>query len=825
MERLPPSKAELYKSLVDNNVTVMGAPPIILEQLYAYTEEREKENDTSAALKSLKYIIYGGAPIKKELGLWFKNRGVHLASSYGSSEMGSVMSSSFGTDNDDSTSMRPFFRDDCGDLYGKFEVYDDSSAATPEDAVLHFYMKAGNPMLMDIKPNRPDGGFSSYDLFRKDLSHPGYYHYVGRCDDILIMNNGEKTDPLPMEATLRQDLLIKQAAVIASGRDCAAALVELDLEFALEYSPDEITRKVHKAVEKVNQECPNHSKLLPQMVKILPFDKELPSTDKGTIRRKVAEAMYHDTIEELYKQLIRTNGNLQRTNKDSFTWTADQVEDFLVSSVSHVLNIDEKELLTNLDQSAFSYGLNSLTAIQLRNLIFNHFENISQTFVYQHTSIQSMCEALTCSYTIGESEDYQLKKKSVQQTQDLATAYIEKAKNDFQHIPINNSSCYSHRDNVILLTGATGFLGSFMLQYLLQNKQVKKVYCCVREKKEGDGNLFQRLLDVFKRHSLDLSLLYTSKENQRLKVLPMRFNAPFLGFSEAFYHHLRNEVTIVQHCAWLLDFNITIDHYDKECIAPFYDLLKFAYHHQEEKQQKPIQVHFISSISASAAYNDTEVLEEPLPLDANIAMSMGYAQSKFIVEVLLSYLKAEKNLPCFIERLGQVCGDSMNGVWKTNEQYPLMLIGGGAMMHKMPALSDEMRIDWIPVDYAAQTIVDIMLHDQEFLISTEQSIYHIVNPNVIAWNNVLDAMKSSGMSFDIVSFPEWIELLAQNSQNPAYKLIGYYETNDTFRMPAWSTKKTMEIAPIMKTSPVIDANFFRKFLDFWREIGFYNVSK
>lgn len=139
----------------------------------------------------------------------------------------------------------------------------------------------------------------------------------------------------------------------------------------------------------------------------------------------------------------------------------------------------------------------------------------------------------------------------------------------------------------------------------------------------------------------------------------MRFSEPWLGFGQERYHYLQNEVTIIQHCAWLLDLNMPIDHYDKECIAPFYNLLKFAY-----KQENPMHVHFISSVSAAAnnANKDNQASEEPLPMDAHIAMGMGYGQSKFIVEILLNYLKIEKNIPCYIERLGQICGDSINGI-------------------------------------------------------------------------------------------------------------------------------------------------------------------
>ncbi|KAG1148895.1 hypothetical protein G6F37_003018 [Rhizopus arrhizus] len=106
-------------------------------------------------------------------------------------------------------------------------------------------------------------------------------------------------------------------------------------------------------------------------------------------------------------------------------------------------------------------------------------------------------------------------------------------------------------------------------------------------------------------------------------------------------------------------------------------------------------------------------------------MPMGYAQSNFVYEILLNYLTKQKNSPCCVERVGQISGDSENGVWNTSEQYPMLFVSDGALMRKMPKLSTE--IDWAPVDYASAAIVDIMLRTAHLKADEESSIYHIVN--------------------------------------------------------------------------------------------------
>ncbi|CEP11935.1 hypothetical protein [Parasitella parasitica] len=797
LEQFPPSQAEITKALEANNVTLMAAPPLILEQMIPYLEGTQD----FTAVQKLKYVIFGGAPLKHESGAWLHSHGVNVRNMYGSTETGAIMASNFDRKSNNWGSLCLFRKDSQGMPYGTFEVNDQS-----EPNIKHLYIHADSPCMANNVSNRADGGYDTQDLFIENPNFPGYFDYLGRRDDTLIMENGEKTNPVPMEATIRQSPMIEQVAVLGQSRQCTAALIQLNRDFAERFGPEEIIATVHAAVKEANLECPGHSKLLPQMVKILPFNKTLPSTDKGTVMRKKAESAYQDVVDKLYRDFLEGPTSHTKTNAgdDTSTWTPEDTEDFLITCASEVLDVS-RATFKDRTQSVFDFGLNSLLAIQLRNRIAEYFDDVPQNFLFQHPSIESMRQALMSGQ--GEDISEQIEKR-YQQTQRLAESYIKKAKIDFSRA---RNHYNERKGKVILLTGVTGSLGSFMLRDLLQDPTVEKVYCCVRGKND---QLQNRLYEAFETRSLDASLLSTD----RVEVLPMRFSEPFLGFTEERYYQLKEEITIVQHCAWLLNFNMPVDHFDKECIQPFYNLLKFAY-----KEVNPMHVHFISSISASAAAG-TEIIEEPLPLDAHVAMPMGYAQSKFVVEILFNYLTAEKNFPCYIERLGQVCGDSVNGVWNVSEQYPLMFIGGGSVMHEMPNL--DTVIDWITVDYAAASIADIMLRTANLPANTEQSIYHIVNPRLVMWSDVLTAMKKSGMKFNTVEPAQWVEDLAKDDSNPAFRLMSFYEDNfkGSFNMPVWKTEKTSALTPIISQAPVLDADLFSKFLTRWQSVGFYNPA-
>ncbi|KAL0144958.1 hypothetical protein V8B55DRAFT_1569449 [Mucor lusitanicus] len=790
LEKLPASQEEIFKAFAENNVAMFAAPPIVYEQM---THHLKQTNDF-AAVHRLKYAITGGASLKKEIFEWFHGNNVNVRLMYGSTESNTIMACDLDRNSKNYGSLRMFQRDAQGQPYGTFEIVDEN-----EPHIKQLYIHAGSPMLGTQVANRPDGGYSTQDLFVENADFPGYYTYIGRRDDTLVMENGEKTNPLPMEATIRQSPMVEQVAVIGHGRQCTAALIQLNARLAKCSSDEEIYKAVYDAVKEANNECPNHSKIFPQMVKILPLDQELPTTSKGTIMRKKAEMAYQDAVEKLYKDFVEGSSSRINSSRDIDTsaWTFEQIEDFLVDSASEVLDIP-RSIVKDHPKSLFHLGLNSINAIQLRNRICEYFDDVASNFIYQHYSIQSMARTLMNSK--GEDIQEQTEKR-YQQTQRLAESYIKKAKRDF---PRASNQYDESRPNVVLLTGATGSVGSFILRALLQDPVVTKVYCCVRGE---EHQLKDRLVEAITSRLLDASLL----ETDRLEILPMRFDESLLGLSKERYHQLKMEVTIVQHCAWHLNFNMPIDHFDKECIQPFYNLLKFAYN-----EVNPMHVHFVSSVSASAL-SGSVIVEEPLPLDSKCALPIGYSASKFIVEILLNYLTAEKNFPCYIERLGQVCGDSVNGVWNTSEQYPLIFIGGGSIMKMMPRLNT--KIDWIPCDFAAASIVDIMMKTSTLPANTSESIYHIVNPQSIQWYDVLTAMKMSGMEFDIVEPSEWVKELAKNDTNPAFQTF-----KDSFKMSEWKTEKTRALTSIISQSPVLNTDLFSRYLSYWKSVGFYDPS-
>ncbi len=140
-----------------------------------------------------------------------------------------------------------------------------------------------DPFLQPGVGNQPDGSYVTYDIIIEDPPGSGEYRIDGRQDDTLVHINGEKTNPLPMESTICQFSIVQRAMVFGHERICTGVLIQLNKEEADNYSIDEILEKVWKAIEAANESAPSHSRILRQMMKCLPMNKTLPTTDKGNV--------------------------------------------------------------------------------------------------------------------------------------------------------------------------------------------------------------------------------------------------------------------------------------------------------------------------------------------------------------------------------------------------------------------------------------------------------------------------------------------------------------------------------------------------------------
>lgn len=107
------------------------------------------------------------------------------------------------------------------------------------------------------------------------------------------------------------------------------------------------------------------------------------------------------------------------------------------------------------------------------------------------------------------------------------------------------------RGKTVFMTGATGFVGRFLVFKLLKDCDIKKVYICLREK----PNLpLEKRLQEFK--SLELfTYLPNPKVLDKIVALNGDITKPWCGFSDEDLNRIYDEVNVVYHSAATVRFN------------------------------------------------------------------------------------------------------------------------------------------------------------------------------------------------------------------------------------------------------------------------------
>jgi hypothetical protein len=479
-----------------------------------------------------------------------------------------------------------------------------------------------------LAPNLAVNGFySPGDLFIEDPPGTGYYIIQGRKDDILVHTTGEKTNPLPMEIAILRHAIVGHAVVLGHQRFCCSVLIQLNLDEAFKHELRTIEELVMAAVKAANADAPTHSHIVPALVKILPMGKHLPITGKGNVIRQSVEVEYNTVIEKMYEQFFNgpgTDSSIQRHCHDR-AWTRDEILNYLQKTAAEVLK-KPFEIFGDHSMSLFSLSLNSLTAVELRNILCLEFGQLDHNIIFEFSSIDTLGDALLHivnkqqARISNDPQHYQETEEIIDRYVDLMRTYQNQTTTTMEKVT-RNENMNSHEERVFLITGANGSLGTQVLLHLLEKPQVSRIYCLLRGENPAD-----RLRDAMQARKQDPAVLL---DKTRIIVLPMDLSSEKLGQTAAMYDLLRSEVTDIVHSAWKMDFNMTIKDFDRECLQGLYYLLKFAC---ASSARLPMRFHFISSIGSAGSGLVDEIKEEPLPRHVEIAVAQGYGQAKYAGE-------------------------------------------------------------------------------------------------------------------------------------------------------------------------------------------------
>lgn len=332
--------------------------------------------------------------------------------------------------------------------------------------------------------------------------------------------------------------IINKVVAVGHSRPCVGLLVELHPEHS-----DATFEEVWKVIQGVNGRYPKHSHIIRSMICILPPGSILPVTPKGNVKRKEAERLYAAEIEALYTDdiLPQTNGNGQ------------SLSDFLRNLLASLSNRPVSEI-TDFT-SFYDLGIDSRLALSLRTSLSSHLSRpVSLSMIFENPSITKIVAALspkTNGHTNGNTDA----KSSSSETTNHILARLTKELTSWP--PRDSSKTWTKPEKeVVLLTGASGSLGTALLETLSASPRIGKIYAMIR----GPNNEM-KLRESLKKRGLGAEIL-----NGKVVILNFGMQDPLLGLDVDVYAKLAEEVTIVVQNAWKMDFNIGVEEFESDCL-------------------------------------------------------------------------------------------------------------------------------------------------------------------------------------------------------------------------------------------------------------------
>jgi thioester reductase-like protein len=337
---------------------------------------------------------------------------------------------------------------------------------------------------------------------------------------------------------------------------------------------------------------------------------------------------------------------------------------------------------------------------------------------------------------------------------------------------------YEHVENPkhILLTGATGFVGAFLLHDLLKTT-LAQVHCLLRADDPEKGLL--RL-----KRNLEAYAVWDDSFVERIKPILGDLGEPRLGLTGEIFEQLANQIDVIYHNGAMVNFVYPYRAHKASNVVGTQEVLRLA----SQTRLKP--VHFVSTLSIlySGGVNDGRIFREDTDLDQVGAPFGGYAQSKWVAEKLVAQA-GSRGIPYAIYRPGLVSGHSHTGAWNT-ENLISSMTRACVLLGSVPDL--DVMVNIVPVDFVSAAIVQLSKNPENFGLT-----YHLDNPEPVHFSRLADWLTTQGLHARKVSFDDWrAELFRQIAHMPSggwepyLPLIEEVEEKQVF-MPEFDLSNTL----------------------------------
>ncbi|KAI1324121.1 NAD(P)-binding protein [Xylariaceae sp. FL0255] len=628
-----------------------------------------------------------------------------------------------------------------------------------------------------------DVEFRTSDLFSPLENERGWWVYRGRADNWIAMSNGLKMDPTETENAIASHPDVMDVLMAGSYRFSLCLLVELAEKAHVHRGEsddrrhDEIMEKLWPTIESANLKAPKFGRVPKELVLFATPERPFLRAGKGTVQRRLTIQAYEREINDLYSNV--EEGLLTSGLNPPASLSIEDLMSFLEALCIETL-LDDDSKTISVDDDLLALGLDSLSAFVLLARLKASFRKygfgaekikvLDTKLLFSATTIRQLASALSGALS------HQLVSPDAPRVDISELLKMPKA------------GVGTSIDQVVILTGSTGSLGSYVLSSLLPRPTTKRIFCLNRS-----SSPLETQISSFRSRGLADTALYDEERLKFLQVEPSAYHFGF-GLPDDEYALLINEATHIIHNAYPVNFLLSVD-----AFLPQFDYLLNIMSLANESPHKP-EIMFVSSITAATCVNDIASLSSSLAvskesvLDRDVAtkclMDQGYARSKYVCESLLDQYASTTRNAASILRVGQVCGPvsgTRTRFWNPTEWLPSLVRSSKFLAAVPESLGTGMEVvDWVPVDQLGEIVCDILGAPETKRPSGAAGVFNIVHPAPVSWISLLPSVvtgieRATKKPVDVVPSSAWLQRLEESDQgshvvndNPAVKLLDFF---------------------------------------------------
>jgi thioester reductase-like protein len=291
----------------------------------------------------------------------------------------------------------------------------------------------------------------------------------------------------------------------------------------------------------------------------------------------------------------------------------------------------------------------------------------------------------------------------------------------------------------VLLTGATGFFGSFLLAELLRETQAH-VVCLVRAPSPEAARA--RTLTSLARRGCAVD---PAQWATRVSFVCGDVAQGRLGLGADAFAGLGERVDTIVHVAARVSMLLAYETLKASNALAAEWVLRLA------STGRPKTVHHVSTVEVLSDMDRREALalaERPAAASPAL-LEGGYGQSKWVAEKLIEQGR-ERGIRAYIHRAGRLTGHSSTGAFN-DDDFLVHLLDACGRIGAAPML--DVQVDTTPVDAASRALVRLAKK------GPEQDVFHLVHPDPLAWSALLEMAIGLGYPLRLVPHSRWGSML------------------------------------------------------------------